>query len=211
MTCEIDRSKLTAPEKDALIRSLLLLVGRLETALTRIAEHAKRLTLFDRPLKTPDNFSLPPSKGQKPDRPAADKPPHKSRPGIGRALEPSPDGVVDATLHTCLHFAAVFPAEQQMPQQVYDHIELPPIMPDITRVRLFGGRCAFLGERATAPASALGRLELGSPFGQSIAALVVYLHYAHTIRLERLLDLIGDIFGLAISEGAISNKLARCR
>jgi transposase len=66
---------------------------------------------------------------------------------------------------------------------VYDRIELPPIKPDATRVRLFGGRCACCGARAVALAS--GGLEPGSPFGQSIAALVVYLHYAHAIGLER--------------------------
>ena len=63
-------------------------------------------------------------------------------------------------------------------------MELPPIKPDVTRVRLFGGRCTCCGERATASAPA--GLEPGSPFGQSISALVVYLHYAHAIGLERL-------------------------
>ena len=102
--------------------------------------------------KTPDNSSLPPSKGQKPDRPTGDKPPRKSRPGVGRALEPNPDRIVDARLDACPNCAAAFPAEQQTPQQVYDRIELPPIKPDVTQVRLFGGRCACCGERATAAA-----------------------------------------------------------
>jgi transposase len=92
---------------------------------------------------------------------------------------------------------------------VYDRIELPPIKPDVTRVRLFGGRCACCGERAIAPAPA--GLEPGSPFGRSIAALVVYLHYAHAIGLERLAALMGEMFALSISEGAISNMLARAR
>jgi hypothetical protein len=38
----------------------------------------------------------------------------------------------------------------QTPQQVYDRIELPPIRPDVTRVRQFGGRCARCGDRAVA-------------------------------------------------------------
>jgi transposase len=76
-------------------------------------------------------------------------------------------------------------------------------------VRLFGGRCACCGERATATAPS--GLEPGSPFGQSIAALVVYLHYAHAIGLERLSALMGEMFALNISEGAISNMLARAR
>ena len=206
---EIDLSKLTVAEKDGLILSLLPLVGQLQAALARIAELEKRLAKFERPAKTPDNSSLPPSKGEKPDRPAGDKPPRQSRPGVGRALEANPDRVVDATLGACPHCAAVFPAGQQTPQLVYDRIELPPTRPDVTRVRLFGGRCACCGERATAPAPS--GLEPGSPFGQSVAALVVYLHYAHAIGLERLAALMGDIFGLAISEGAISNMLARAR
>ena len=209
MTPEIDLSRLTVAQKDALILSLLPLVGQLEAALARIAELEKRLAKFERPAKTPDNSSLPPSKGQKPDHPAGDKPPRESRPGVGRALHPDPDRIIDAALDACPHCAAAFPVEQQSPQQVYDRIELPPIKPDVTRVRLFGGRCACCGERATAPAP--GGLEPGSPFGQSIAALAVYLHYAHAIGLERLAALMGDIFGLVISEGAITNMLARAR
>lgn len=209
VTTGIDLSKLTVAEKDALILSLLPLVGQLEAALARIAELEKRLATFEGPAKTPDNSSLPPSKGQKSDRPAGDKPPRKTRPGFGRALEANPDRVVDATLDNCPHCAATFPAAQQTPQQVYDRIELPPIRPDVTRVRLFGGRCGCCGARATAPAPA--GLEPGSPFGQSISALVIYLHYAQAIGLERLAALMGDIFGLAISEGAISNMLARAR
>src|SRR5271154_1016480 len=147
--------------------------------------------------------------GKPPAGPAGPKPPRRSRPGVGRTLHPDPDRVVDATLAACPHCAAAFPVAQQAAQQVYDRIELPPIKPDVTRVRLFGGRCACCGERAIAPAPS--GLEPGSPFGQSIAALVVYLHYAHAIGLERLAALMGDIFSLSISEGAISNMLARAR
>ncbi len=95
----------------------------------------------------------------------------------------------------------------QTPQQVYERIELPPIKPDVTQVRLFGGRCACRGERVTAEAPR--GLEPGSPFGQSIAALVVYLHYAHAIGMERLARLLDELSSLSISEGAIGNMLAR--
>jgi transposase len=209
VTPEIDLSKLTVVEKDALILSLLPLVGQLQAALARIADLEARLAKFERPNKTPDNSSLPPSKGQKPERAAGAKPARPSRPGVGRTLHPDPDRVVDATLDACPHCAAAFPVAQQTAQHVYDRIELPPIRPDVTRVRLFGGRCACCGERvsATAPAG----LEPGSPFGPSIAALVVYLHYAHAIGMERLVLLMGEIFSLSISEGAISNMLARAQ
>jgi len=206
---EIDLSKLTPAEKDALILSLLPLVGQLQAALARIAVLEARLAELERPTKTPDNSSLPPSRGQKPDRPAGDKPPRKGRPGTARALEPNPDRVVDARLDACPHCTAAWLPEPQTPQQVYDRIELPPVKPDVTRVRLFGGRCVCCGERATAAAPA--GLEPGSPFGKSIEALVVYLHYAQAIGIERLRALLAEIFGLSISEGAICNILARAR
>jgi transposase len=79
----------------------------------------------------------------------------------------------------------------------------------VTQVRLFGGRCACCGERVSADAPA--GLERGSPFGHSIAAMVVYLHYAHAIGMERLALLMDELFSLSISEGAISNILARAR
>ena len=173
MPPDIDLSKLTVAEKDALILSLLPLVGRLEAALARIAalearnaDLEARIVDLERPRKTPDNSSLPPSKGQKPERATGAKPPRKSRPGVGRTLHPEPDRVVDARLDACPHCAAAFPVEQQAAQQVYDRIELPAIKPDVTRVRLFGGRCACCGARviATAPAG----LEPGSPFGQKL-------------------------------------------
>jgi hypothetical protein len=207
---EIDLSKLSHAEKDAIILSLLPLVGQLEAALARIAELEARLALLERLAKTPDNASLPPSKGQKSDQPAdGAKPPRRSRPGFGRALEPNPERIVDRLLDACPHCAAAWPAAPQAPQLVYDRIELPPIKPDVTRVRLFGGRCACCGERAIAAAPA--GLEPGSPFGRSIEALVVYLHYAQAIGIERLRCVLAELFGLSISEGALCNILARAQ
>ena len=40
---------------------------------------------------------------------------------------------------------------------------------------------------------------------------MVYLHYAHAIGMQRLATLMEEIFSLTISEGAISNMLARAR
>ena len=202
-----DLNKLSHAEKDALI---LALFSELATMQQRIAALEARIEELTRPPKTPENSSKPPSQGQKQNRqPGDDKPVRRSRPGVARALEPNPDRVVDAILAACPHCRTVFPATSQTPQQVYDRVELPPIKPDVTRVRLFGGRCACCGERATATAPA--GLQPGSPFGKSVEALVVYLHYAHAIGLERLAALMGEIFALSISEGAISNMLARVR
>ena len=206
----IDLSKLTHAEKDALILSLLPLVSQLEAALGRIAQLEARLALLEKPPKTPDNSSLPPSRGHKPSPPSdGNKPLRKSRLGFGRALDPTPGRVADQLLDACPHCATDWPVEAQTPQRVYDRIELPPIRADVTRVRLFGGRCACCGERAIATAPA--GLEPGSPFGRSIEAIAVYLHYAQAIGIERLRLVFGELFGLSISEGALCNILARAK
>ncbi len=52
-------------------------------------------------------------------------------------------------------------------------------------------------------------LEPGSLFGPSIEALAVYLHHSQGIGFERLSALFRDIFGVAVSEGALANLLKR--
>src|ERR1700744_4330535 len=215
-------AQLSHLEKDALIAAL---TARLTLADKRIAAQDAHIAAQDariaalevklnelsRPPRTPGNSSKPPSQGQKQDllASATDRPPRKSRPGVGRTLHPNPDRTIDKLLTTCPKCEAAFPEASQTPQQGYERIELPPIRPDVTQIRLFGGRCACCGERvcATAPAG----LEPGSPFGNSIAAMVVYLHYAHAIGMERLALLMDELFSLSISEGAICNILARAR
>jgi transposase len=215
-------AQLSHPEKDALIAALtarlLLADERIAAQATHIAAQDARIAALEarldeltRPPKNPGNSSKPPSQGQKQDLPppGADRARRKSRPGVGRTLHPHPDRTIDRLLTTCPKCEAVFPDATQTPQQVYERIELPPVRPDVTQIRLFGGRCACCGERVTAQAP--GGLEQGSPFGHSIAAMVVYLHYAHAISMERLALLMNELFSLSISEGAISNILARAR
>jgi hypothetical protein len=56
----------------------------LEVALARIAELEARLARLEKPPKTPDNSSLPPSNGQKPNDPPA---------GVSGGENPRIDGV----------------------------------------------------------------------------------------------------------------------
>jgi transposase len=177
--------------------------------LQRVADLEARIAELTGPPKTPDNSSTPPSRGRKANamRPSKEERRRRGRPGVARALHPAPNRVIDAVVETCPHCRTVMPAAAQTPHGVYDRIELPPSVPDVTRVRLFGGRCACCGRRVVA--SAPPGLEPGSPFGKSIAALVVYLHYAHAIGLARLKVLLDEVFGLQISEGGLCNLMAR--
>ena len=111
MTKAPDLSKLSVAEKDALILALFEQLAmahqRIGEQDKTIAEQAERIAALEaklerlnRPSKTPDNSSMPPSKGQKKDRaePDHDRPRRKSRPGAGRSLHANPDRVIDATL-----------------------------------------------------------------------------------------------------------------
>jgi len=91
VTAPVDLAALSHAEKDALILSriagLTAAQERIAAQEARIAALAVRLDELTRPPKTPDHSSKPPSQGQKPDRlVSADRPPRKSRPGVGRAL-----------------------------------------------------------------------------------------------------------------------------
>ena len=130
------------------------------------------------------------------------------RPGVGRALHPDPDHIVEARAATCPSCAAALAEGDQKLQAVFERIELPPIKPIVTQVRLHGGTCPHCGEAFTAPPPGL---EPGSPFGPSIEALAVYLHHCQAIGFERLSALFRDIFGVPISEGALANLFKRVK
>ena len=115
-----DLTRLSHAEKDALI---LALFAQLDAAHersaaqdARIAALEARLNELTKPPKTPDNSSKPPSQGQKQNRPDGEaRPPRKSRPGVGRALHPNPDRVIDARLAACPKCEAAFPETGQTP------------------------------------------------------------------------------------------------
>ena len=161
------------------------------------------------PPKTPDNSSLPPSSGQKANRPQGAKKRREGRIGITRRLAENPDHVRDVFAETCARcHAAVSPCDQP-DVHAYDHIDLPPVRPVTTRVRLHSGECSCCGARIKAPPP--GDMALGSPFGPGIVAIVVYLHTRHMVSYERLTEVLHGLFGLEISEGAIANMLMRSR
>jgi transposase len=128
---------------------------------------------------------------------------------VGRELHPDPDHIVEARAETCPSCAAALAEGDQKLQAVYERIELPPIKPIVTQVRLHGGTCPQCGEAFTARPPP--GLEPGSPFGPSIEALAVYLHHCQAISFERLSALFLDIFSLAISEGALANLFKRVK
>ena len=200
----MDRNTLLALTKDGLVALILAQVAQIEALAARVAALEARLAT---PPKTPGNSSLPPSKGQKANRPDRPKQPRRGRPGVTRMLAEDPDRVVEATLAACPHCAHPLAAADQPDIHAYDHIDLPPIHPMVTRVHRHGGTCPDCRKRVVAPAPE--GLEPGSPFGPGLRALIIHLHVTQAIGFERLARLLAEVFGLQISQGAIANVLAR--
>jgi transposase len=180
---------------------------QISTLTARVAELEAKLST---PAKTLDNSSLPPSKGQKSNWPdPARKNPRPSRPGVARALAQHPDTTIEATLDACRHCAHALSPAGQPEIHAYDHIDLPPIRPIITRISRYRDVCPCCRKPVAAPAPA--GLEPGSPFGPGIGALIPHLHITQAVSFERLARLMSEVFGLTISEGAIANSLVRAK
>lgn len=169
------------------------------------AENAALRRKLNRPPKTPDNSSLPPSQGHKASGAATAKPKGKAHAGVHRPLHPNPTRRRDVRVDHCPHCRADVTAAAQVPLQAYDRIDIPEITPDVTRVTLFGGTCPCCRGRVKAAPPV--DLPPGSPFGPNLRAFVLYLRFAQAIPYQRLERLLFDLFGLDISEGALANML----
>ena len=173
--------------KEELIALALAQTAQIEELTRRIADLEAKL---GGPPKTPDNSSLPPSQGRKPnraDRRAAKK--RKGRPGAFRAIAPNPDRISASVAERCPHC---------------DHALT---LADQSGFHRHRGVCPSCRRGFSAPPPA--GMPPASPFGPELVALILHLHVTQAIGFERLVRLLDEVFAIRISEGAIANMLAR--
>jgi transposase len=198
------RYRLSDREKDTLLSEQAALIER------QAARIAELEALLAKPAKTSQNSHTPPSQDRKAsgggNKDGKLRKPRPSRPGAARALTDSPDATIRCLAETCPHCAAAV-GHPQRRRRRWEHIEIPPIRPHVTRIELWGGRCRACGKRFCA-ASPDG-MAPGTPFGASIRSLLLYLHHSHHVGFARLSRMMAELFGLAISEGAIANAFRR--
>src|SRR5208283_756306 len=208
----MDRDTLDSLDKETLIRLILSQAEAIERLTREVealcADNAALRAKLDLPPKTPENSNTPPSQGHKAsgeESNTSEGKRRKPRAGAHRPLHPNPTAKRDVFASSCQHCGAFFLESPQFVCEAYDHIEIPPIVPHVTRVSLLGGACLCCARKFKAePPQDMPK---GSPFGPNLRALVIYLRFTQGIAFERLATLLSDLLGLDISEGALVNIL----
>ena len=195
-----DLTQLTDEAKDALILGLWEELQKLQNK---------------KPKKTSKNSSLPPAKGFKAEVKRDEQEGVQKRVGSlgraggGRRLSEHPDQIIESSVKSCQDCGAEITKSKQQLMARYDKIDLPPIAPMVIRVERYGCHCPQCGAPQIA-AVPVG-MEPGSPFGNRIAALVTTMRYSHGISYGRMQQMLCEVFGLEVSEGAIANLLSRVK
>ena len=212
----MDRETLDSLDKETLIRLILSQAEAIERLMREVqalrADNAELRAKLNLPPKTPENSSTPPSQGHKASGEESKTPVGKRRKphaGAHRPLHPNPAAKRDVFASSCQHCGAFFLDTPQFVCEAYDHIEIPRIIPHVTRVSLLGGACLCCARTFKAPPPQ--DMPKGSPFGPNLRALVIYLRFTQGIAFERLSTLLSDLLGLDISEGALVNILDAAR
>ncbi|MBB4642990.1 MULTISPECIES: IS66 family transposase [Sphingomonadales] len=197
------RLGLSEAEKDSLLFQQQEMIERMAARISELE------ALVGKPRKTSTNSHIPPSKDEfgRKERGKAAAGKRPPREGKARPLADAPDKTERVIADACGHCGTDVSTQTQHCRHRYDHIDLPPIAPIVTRIELFGGRCRGCGQRYRAQAPA--GMPPGTPFGPGIRSLLTYLHHSHHVGFERLSRIAAELFGMVISEGAIADIFRR--
>ena len=159
------REALANLSPEELIALVLAQASQIETLTAQIEELTRRIAELEaklgQPPKTPDNSSLPPSRGAKPNQPERGrKPGRKGHAGRFRPLADNPDRIVEAFADRCPHCAHGLTSADQPEVHAYDHLDLPPAgghagSPPPRRLPMLPPRLWRAGPRRSCPRLAL--------------------------------------------------------
>src|SRR5215472_14401383 len=123
------QDELAKLSRDELIALALARAAQIAAQAAQITELVRRIAELEaklgQPPKTPDNSSVPPSQGRKPNRAerrAAKQ--RKGRPGVFRRLAANPDRIHQTVVGCCPHCNHPLTPADQPGFHAYDHIEL---------------------------------------------------------------------------------------
>jgi transposase len=173
------------------------------------------------PPKTPENSSVPPATGFKADRaarpraakaagePAPKRGPKPGHRGVSRSRVSSAgvDVMLPCRPVTCGHCGHALPAHGGTVVGRRQVIELPPVRPLVYEAQRLRVRCRHC-QHTTVGRYPAGYGETGR-FGPRLVATAAYLHEEHHVAYARLVTLLGELFGLTVSEGTLVAAVGR--
>jgi transposase len=194
----------------SLVREMGTALMEAEKQIAQLREENARLRANPQhpaPAKTSQNSSLPPSRDHKANVPAK---PRKKRGGkaghTGKTRPPQdPDQIVECVAAVCPRCGRDLSDVPRQLLHTHQVVDIPPIQPIVYEIRQYQHQC-------TCGACVPARLPQGyahSGFGPNLHTLLSYFNGSHHIAHDRLGQMMQDVFGLHISDGAICNSLQR--
>jgi len=203
MAAKPSRDELAQLDRPALIELIVQLLDKIE--------QLEAQSPPSKPPTTSANSSQPPSRDQKPEhRLAKDKAKHgpkEGHPGSTREWCDTPDQVAHQLVTACQGCGADLAAQPQALERRHQLLELPPISAQVIEVQQYGLDCPHCGVHTLAPSPA--GCEPEQAFGARLQSVIVYLKHTHHLSYERMEQVLLDVFGIALSQGAIDNCLRR--
>jgi transposase len=203
MAAKPSRDELAQLDKPALVELIVQLLDKIEQLEAQLPP--------PKPPTTSANSSQPPSRDQKPNqRPAKDKAKHGPKaghPGRTRAWSDAPDQIAHQRVAHCQACGAELSVHAQAVEQRHQLLELPPISAQVLEVQQCGLDCPYCGRHNLAPPPA--GCDPEQTFGTRLQSVIVYLKHTHHLSYERMEQVLQDVFGVRLSQGAIDNCLRR--
>lgn len=194
-------------QQQAAILQQQALITQLQAAVAELQEQIRRLT---EPPKDASNSSVPPSQTRKPNRPRSQlqqkrgpKPGHEGR----SRRRDKPDSVIECRPTACQQCGSALPPTGGRRLGSSQVVELPLMRPVVIEARRYELACPQCGRRQVGEYPP--GLQPQRVFGPRLEALVCYFHHVQHVSYERLAGLFRGLFGLALSQGAIANVIAR--
>lgn len=199
--------QLSLPE---LIEIIMRLQERIVLLEAQMASLQESLEPFRKSEKTSRNSSVPPSKSYKPNRKrsgrAKERGPKPGHEGRSRTRQ-TPDVVIECRPTVCAHCGHDLTTVDPTAIGKSQVIDIPPIEPIVVEAHRFCAMCPSCGHEQGVDYPA--GLAPERVFGPQVETLVTYFHHVHHLSYERLEQVLEEVFGLKISQGAIDNILQR--
>ncbi len=191
-----DLSQLTSEEKDALIYALLARVEELERRLGLNSGNSGKPPSSDGYGKKPRPKNLREQTGKKSGG-------QEGHAGTNLRQVANPDKIVDHCPEACAGCGAALGLEQATGYRKRQVFDLPKPQPiEVTEHRAHRCRCPHCGRHTEAWFP--DEVTAAAQYGANVAALVVYLQYGQFIPEDRVVELMRDVFGIAMSAATVA-------